>query len=106
MSDDRSAEKPTSEWVTGDEPMTGPQRSYLETLAREAGETLPEHLTKAEASELIEHLQHVTGRGGERGHEQETLGERVEEEGIVDQQAVLLDQIDDPARSGPDDHRP
>ncbi len=31
-------ERPTDEWVTGDEPMTGPQQSYLQTLAREAGE--------------------------------------------------------------------
>jgi hypothetical protein len=64
MSDDgRSAEKPTEEWVTGDEPMTGPQASYLETLAREAGEKVPEGLTKAQASDLIDRLQRVTGRG-------------------------------------------
>jgi hypothetical protein len=64
MSDDaRSAEKPTDQWVTGDEPITGPQASYLETLAREAGEEVPEGLTKAQASELIDRLQSVTGRG-------------------------------------------
>ena len=34
--------KDPEEWVTGDEPMTGAQRSYLDTLAREAGEELPE----------------------------------------------------------------
>ena len=28
-------EKDPADWVTGDEPMTGPQRSYLQTLARE-----------------------------------------------------------------------
>ncbi|MET3469292.1 hypothetical protein ABIC53_002773 [Microbacterium sp. 1262] len=50
-------------WVTGDEPMTGPQRSYLDTLAREAGEELPGTLTKAEASEQIDRLQDATGRG-------------------------------------------
>jgi len=43
--------------------MTGPQRSYLDTLAREAGEELPADLTKAEASEHIDRLQHQTGRG-------------------------------------------
>lgn len=59
---DRPTEKPTEEWVTGDEPMTGPQASYLETLAREAGEPVPEGLTKAQASELIERLQSKTGR--------------------------------------------
>jgi hypothetical protein len=59
----RSAEKPPDEWVTGDEPLTGPQESYLETLAREAGEEVPEGLTKAQASEMIERLQGATGRG-------------------------------------------
>ena len=64
MSDDaRPAAKPTDEWVTGDEPMTGPQASYLETLAREAGEEVPAGLTKAQASDLIDRLQGVTGRG-------------------------------------------
>ncbi|MET3806169.1 hypothetical protein ABIB25_003178 [Nakamurella sp. UYEF19] len=60
---DNSASKNPSDWVTGDEPMTGPQRSYLDTLAREAGEELPGDLTKAQASEHIDRLQHVTGRG-------------------------------------------
>lgn len=52
-----AADKPTSQWATGDEPMTGPQASYLSTLAREAGEDVPEGLTKAQASELIDRLQ-------------------------------------------------
>jgi hypothetical protein len=56
-------ERPTEEWVTGDEPMTGPQQSYLQTLAREAGEEPPADLTKAQASEEIDRLQDVTGRG-------------------------------------------
>ncbi|MDF2580233.1 MAG: hypothetical protein K0S49_1812 [Microbacterium sp.] len=55
--------KDPENWVTGDEPMTGPQRSYLDTLAREAGEELPGNLTKAEASEQIDRLQDATGRG-------------------------------------------
>jgi Protein of unknown function (DUF3072) len=59
----RTAEKDTEDWVTGDEPMTGPQESYLETLAREAGEKVDPGLTKAEASERIEQLQEKTGRG-------------------------------------------
>jgi hypothetical protein len=59
----QNAEKDPADWVTGDEPLTGPQRSYLETLAREASEDLPDNLTKAEASELIERLQEKTGRG-------------------------------------------
>lgn len=56
-------EKPVDDWVTGDEPMTGAQRSYLDSLAREADETLSADLTKAEASEHIERLQEQTGRG-------------------------------------------
>jgi hypothetical protein len=57
------ASKDPADWVTGDEPITGAQRSYLDTLAREAGEELPADLTKAEASEHIERLQAETGRG-------------------------------------------
>ncbi len=51
--------------MTGDEPITGPQALYLQTLAREANETVPDNLTKAEASELIDRLQQTTGRGQE-----------------------------------------
>jgi hypothetical protein len=58
-----TTEKDPSDWVTGDEPMTGAQRSYLDTLAREAGEQLPADLTKAQASEHIDRLQAQTGRG-------------------------------------------
>jgi hypothetical protein len=58
-----NAEKDTSQWVTGDEPMTGPQRSYLNTLAQEAGVEVPDDATKAQASDLIDKLQHETGRG-------------------------------------------
>ena len=56
-------EKDQSQWVTGDEPMTGPQRSYLNTLAQEAVQEIPENLTKAQASRLIDELQQRTGRG-------------------------------------------
>ena len=44
------------EWKTGDEPMTAAQRSYLETLATEAGEEVDDTLTKAEASKRIDEL--------------------------------------------------
>jgi len=57
-----SASKDPSEWVTGDEPITGPQASYLDTLAREANEEIPADITKAEASEQIDRLQAKTGR--------------------------------------------
>ncbi len=58
-----AAEKDPDAWVTGDEPMTAPQRSYLQTLAQEAGEELPDELSKADASKKIEVLQERTGRG-------------------------------------------
>lgn len=58
----RSAEKDPDQWVTGGEPMTGPQESYLQTLAREAGEEVPDELNKAEASKKIEELKDKTGR--------------------------------------------
>ena len=58
-----TTEKDPEQWVTGDEPMTGAQRSYLDTLARDAGETLRGDLTKAQASEEIDRLQSTTGRG-------------------------------------------
>jgi hypothetical protein len=56
-------EKDPSDWVTGEEPMTGPQASYLKTLCQEAGEDFDEKLTKAEASRRIDELQQKTGRG-------------------------------------------
>jgi hypothetical protein len=58
-----AAEKDPEDWVTGDEPMTGPQASYLQTLAQEAGEEFDDSLTKAQASERIDALQEKTGRG-------------------------------------------
>ena len=60
---DPSAAKDPDEWTTGDEPMTAAQRSYLQTLAQEAGEDVPDGLTKADASKRIDELQERTGRG-------------------------------------------
>jgi len=59
----QNPEKDPEEWTTGEEPMTGPQRSYLQTLCREAGEEFNDNLTKAAASRKIEELQAKTGRG-------------------------------------------
>ena len=54
---DPTAEKDPSDWVTGDEPATGAQKSYLETLSRSTDEDVDtENLTKAEASEKIDDL--------------------------------------------------
>ncbi len=58
----RTAEKDPKDWVTGDEPMTGPQKSYLETLAREAGEEVDDSMNKAEASSKIDELQDKSDR--------------------------------------------
>ena len=60
---DRDAQRDPDNWVTGDEPMTGPQQSYLHTLAREAGVDVPEDMSKADASKEIDRLQEETGRG-------------------------------------------
>jgi hypothetical protein len=54
--------KDPQDWTTGEEPATGAQLSYLETLAREAGREVPEGLTKAQASELIDELQGQSDR--------------------------------------------
>ena len=63
---DQNPAKDPEEWVTGDEPMTGPQRSYLGTLAREADEPVKDDLSKAEASKKIDELQEKTGRASSR----------------------------------------
>ena len=58
--------KDPEEWTTGNEPMTGPQASYLKTLMQQAGKPESEfkpEWTKAEASKLIDELQQETGRG-------------------------------------------
>ena len=60
-----NTQKDPDEWVTGEEPMTGAQASYLQTLAQEAGEDVDADLTKAEASKRIDELQEKTGRGRE-----------------------------------------
>jgi hypothetical protein len=63
QADQSNTIKDPDNWTTGDEPMTGAQRSYLSTLAQEAGEEVPEELSKAEASKKIDELQEKTGRG-------------------------------------------
>jgi len=61
--DNSNAEKDPDTWVTGDEAMTGAQKSYLTTLAEQAGEEVDPGLNKADASKRIEELQEKTGRG-------------------------------------------
>lgn len=61
--DESNTIKDPETWTTGDEPMTGAQKSYLSTLSEEAGEEFDENLTKAQASQKIDELQEKTGRG-------------------------------------------
>ena len=58
-----NAQKDPDDWTTGEEPMTGAQASYLETLSEEAGEPFDDTLSKADASKRIDELQSTTGRG-------------------------------------------
>jgi hypothetical protein len=64
--------KDPDDWTTGDEPMTGAQRSYLKTLSEEAKVAFDENLTKAEAAKRIDELQQKTGRGLEQNQRQST----------------------------------
>jgi hypothetical protein len=60
---ENGAIKDPAEWTTGEEPMTGAQESYVDTLARKAGEEVPDDMTKAEASMKIDELREKTGVG-------------------------------------------
>lgn len=52
-----NAEKDPDNWVSGDDPMTGAQASYLTTLCEEARIDPPaDNLSKAEASKMIDEL--------------------------------------------------
>jgi DUF3072 family protein len=66
QSTESNMEKDPDDWTTGDEPMTGAQRSYLKTLSEEAKVLFDDKLTKAEASKRIDELQEITGRGKTR----------------------------------------
>lgn len=58
-----NAEKDPADWVSGDEPMTGAQASYLSTLCEEAGVELPNgDLTKADASRQIDEMKAKLGK--------------------------------------------
>ena len=55
--------KDPDEWVSGDEPMTGAQRSYLKTLSEQAHKpsAYAEDISKAEASKRIDELKQELG---------------------------------------------
>ena len=58
-----NARKDPDDWVSGDDPMTGAQASYLKTLCEQAGtpEAFNDNLTKAEASKLIDEMREQAG---------------------------------------------
>lgn len=56
---------PSSDWAAPGEPMTEAQKWHLRFLSAEAGETMDENLTKAEAARRINDLQAKTRRGKE-----------------------------------------
>jgi len=72
-----------------DESVSDEHRAYLELMAREAGVELPSQMTAAEAEEWRAELQRLTGRGATDPAEQ-SLGQRVENAGVVDPQAMIL----------------
>ena len=53
-----NAKKDPDEWLSGEDPMTGAQASYLQTLCEQAGtpDGFNDKLTKAEASKLIDQM--------------------------------------------------
>ncbi|MDF2973583.1 MAG: hypothetical protein K0R61_4033 [Microvirga sp.] len=55
--------KDPEDWVTGDEPMTGAQASYLKTLSEQAHDpkAFDPKLDKAEASKRIDQLKQKQG---------------------------------------------
>ena len=67
LAEESNTIKNPDDWTTGDEKMTGAQRSYLQTLSEEAKVDFDENLTKAEASKRIDELQQKTGRGAAGG---------------------------------------
>jgi len=62
QADPGNMRKNPDDWVSGDEPMTGAQRSYLKTLCEEAQLPFDDTLTKAQASKRIDELHRMTRR--------------------------------------------
>ena len=58
-----NTEKDPDDWVSGEEPMTGAQASYLKTLSEQAHEpkAYEDGLTKAEACKRIDALKSKLG---------------------------------------------
>ena len=56
-----NTQKNPDDWVSGDDPMTGAQASYLQTLCEQTGETFDPNLDKADASKRIDELRAKAG---------------------------------------------
>lgn len=58
-----NARKDPDQWVSGDDPMTGAQASYLKTLCEQAGkpELFSDNFNKAEASKMIDEMRSEAG---------------------------------------------
>jgi hypothetical protein len=71
-----NTKKDPDEWVSGDDPMTGAQASYLKTLCEQAGtpEAFNDNLTKAEASKLIDDMRESKSRIGHAGRADDDRG--------------------------------
>lgn len=61
-----NTQKDPDDWVSGDEPMTGAQRSYLKTLSEQAKQPdqFEDGLSKAEASKRIDALKSAVAATG------------------------------------------
>ena len=62
QADESNMRKNPDDWVSGDEPMTGAQKSYLKTLCEQAHQPFDDTLTKAQASKRIDELHRMTRR--------------------------------------------
>jgi hypothetical protein len=93
--------KDPDEWVSGDEPMTGAQTSYLKTLSEQANEPemFEEGLTKAEASKRIDELRNRS-TSGPRSLLRHNNGERDGEETILETSG-LTDRPKRPSQGEP-----
>ena len=67
QADQSNMRKNPDDWVSGDEPMTGAQKSYLKTLCEEAKQPFDDNLTKAQASKRIDELHRLTQRAESAG---------------------------------------
>jgi hypothetical protein len=72
--DESSMEKDPDERATGDESMTGAQRSHLKTVSEEANVPFDHRLTQAAASKRIDELQAKTGRVKSKSNDSERGG--------------------------------